>query len=190
VQQPRKRPYRRAAQTREHVLEVAARLFYAEGIRTVGIDRLAAEAEVTTTTLYRLFGSKEGLVAAYARRADAHWFEWLERTVGEGGLTRLFDDLDEEARQEHYRGCPFRLALAEYPSAQSEVYRVAIANKLRTRTRFSELAAAAGVADPSGTAERLMLVLDGICASGPERGPGSPVGPGPSLVRELLSARA
>ncbi len=183
-----KRPYRRAEETRRHVLDVAARLFYADGIRAAGIDRVAQEAQVTTTTLYRLFGSKEGLVAAYLRRNEEEWFDWLERTAGAGGLARVFDELDEQAREAGYRGCPFRMALAEYPSADCEIHRVAIDHKLRTRARVRELVAASGSAEPDVTAEQLMLIMDGICASAPERGPDSPPGAGPALARQLLGA--
>jgi AcrR family transcriptional regulator len=188
VTSPSKRPYRSAADTRQHVLDVAARLFYAQGIRAVGIDRLAGEARVPTATLYRLFGSKEGLVAAYLARADQGWFDWLERTVAASGLARFFDELDEQARHGDYRGCPFRMALAEYPAADSGVHRLAVDNKLRTRARFRELASAAGCADPDVIAEQLMLVMDGICASAAERPPGSSPGAGPALARQLLGA--
>jgi AcrR family transcriptional regulator len=68
-----KRPYRRAEETRRRVLDVADRLFYAAGIRAVGIDRLATEAGITTATLYRLFGSKDGLITAYFRGRGAAW---------------------------------------------------------------------------------------------------------------------
>ena len=40
---------RRAAETREHVLEVAHELFYWNGIRATGVDRVAAEAGVAPT---------------------------------------------------------------------------------------------------------------------------------------------
>jgi AcrR family transcriptional regulator len=182
-----KRPYRRAEETRRHVLDVAARLFYAGGIRAVGIDRLAQEAQVTTATLYRLFGSKEGLVAAYLRRAEQASFDQLERTVATGGLAGFFDALDEQAREAGYRGCPFRMALAEFPS-DCEIHCVAVESKQRTRARFRELAAAAGCADPDVTAEQLMIVMDGICASAAERRPDSPLGAGPALARMLLGA--
>ena len=36
----------------------------------VSDDQVAAAAEVAPTTLYRLFGSKDGLVGAYVERAD------------------------------------------------------------------------------------------------------------------------
>lgn len=153
------------------------------------VDRLAREARVTTTTLYRLFGSKEGLVAAYLRRQDEGWFDWLQRTAGRDGLAHFFDELDDQARETDYRGCPFRMALAEYPSRKSEVYRIAVENKLRTRDRFRELAADAGASDPGTVADRLVLLMDGVCASAAERNPDSQPGAGPKLVRDLLSAR-
>jgi AcrR family transcriptional regulator len=184
-----KRPYRRAAATRAHVLDVAARLFYQDGIRAVGIDRLAAEAQVTTATLYRIFGSKEGLVAAYLLRADEAWTDWLERSTSAGGLARFFDELDEQACAADYRGCPFRLALAEYPSAESEVHRIAIESKRRTRDSFRDLVAGEGSRDPDTAAEQLMLVMDGICASAAERGRSARNGAGTALARSIIGAR-
>ena len=64
-----KSPSRRtSAETRDHILEVAERLFYWDGIRATGVDTVAAEAGVAPTTLYRLFASKDDLVAAYVDR--------------------------------------------------------------------------------------------------------------------------
>jgi AcrR family transcriptional regulator len=188
VAETRRRPYRPAAETRECVLETAARLFYLEGIRAVGVDRLAKEAGVTTTALYRLFGSKEGLIVAYLQRADTRWFQWLEETAGADGLPGVFDGLDQEAADPSYRGCPFRMALAEYPSPVSEIHHVAIDTKLRTMDALRDLAAAAGCKDPDTTAGELMIVMEGIWASAPERPPGSPAGRGPSLARQVLKS--
>jgi AcrR family transcriptional regulator len=185
-----KRPYRRAEHTRRHVVETAKRLFYADGIRAVGIDRVAAEAQVTTATLYRLFGSKEGVVLAYLQRADAEWFDELESATDAEGLARFFDELDDHARQTTYRGCPFRMALAEHPSPDSGIHRFATGTKRRTRDRFRKLAADAGGADPDLTADQLMLLMEGICATAAERNPTSPPGPGPALARQLLHVPA
>jgi AcrR family transcriptional regulator len=182
-----KRRYQRAAVTREHILDVASHLFYSEGIRAVGVDRLADEAEVTTTTLYRLFGSKDGLVAAYMDRRDTEWFEWLERSVSKGGLAGLFKELDRNVRESDFRGCPFRMAMAEYPAAESDVQRIGIENKRRTRRRFRQLAREAGAPDPATAADQLLLLIDGILASGAERTPESPPGAGPKLARELMN---
>lgn len=185
-----KRPYRRAEDTRRHVLEVAGRLFYADGIHTVGIDRIAAEANVTTATLYRLFGSKDGLVAAYLKKADEAWFEKLERAVAKGGLVRLFEQLDAEACQKGNRGCVFRLALTEYPDGGCDVHCIALENKRRTRRRFRELLAESGHPQPELAADKLMLIMDGIEASAADRDPHSGPGPGPALVRDVLGLTA
>jgi AcrR family transcriptional regulator len=185
-----KRPYRRAEETRRHVLDVAGRLFYTEGLHAVGIDRIAAEAQVTTTTLYRLFGSKDGLIAAYLQHADQDWFAKLETAISEGGLVHFFEVLDEEARQTANRGCVFRMAMTEYPDGRCDVHCLALENKTRTRARFREVLEAGGYANPDAKADQLMLILDGIEASAGERGPDSPPGPGPALVREILGVPA
>lgn len=180
-----KRRYRRAEESREHILDVCQPLFYAEGIHAVGVDRIAAAAEVTTTTLYRIFNSKDALVAEYLRRKDSEWFEWLA-AAGARGLPNCFDELDTAVRDADYRGCPFRMALAEYPSPASEVHRVAIENKRRTLAHFADEASKAGCVDPKAVAAQLVLIMDGMCASGVERSPSSPAGSGPSLARRIL----
>jgi AcrR family transcriptional regulator len=184
-----KRPYRRAEETRRHVLDVAACLFYAEGIHAVGIDRVAAEAQVTTATLYRLFGSKDGLVEAYLHQADETWFAKLERAVDREGLVSFFDELDEQARDPGHRGCAFRLAMTEYPAMDCDINCLVVENRRRTRERFRQILTESHDPDPEGTAEKLMLILDGIEASAADRRPDSGPGAGPALVRLLLQQR-
>ena len=59
------------APARNRLLDAADELFYAEGVQTVGIDRIIERAGVAKASLYNLFGSKEELVAAYlASRHD------------------------------------------------------------------------------------------------------------------------
>src|ERR1700755_1327613 len=58
------------SEARARLLGTATRIFYAEGIHSVGIDRIVAEAKVTRATLYRHFSSKEELVLAYLAGAD------------------------------------------------------------------------------------------------------------------------
>src|SRR5687768_13154293 len=88
---------RSSAETREHVLQVAHDLFYWQGIRAVGVDRIAAEAGVAPTTLYRLWASKDDLVAAYVERADREYRVWFDAATGQGRprerILSLFDEL-------------------------------------------------------------------------------------------------
>jgi AcrR family transcriptional regulator len=185
-----KRRYRRAEDTRKLVLDVATGLFYKHGIRAVGIDRVAAEANVTTTTLYRLFGSKDGLIVAYLEAADRRWFDWFEQTLGgdPAALESFFEKLEEQTGAVDYRGCPFRMALAEYPADDSGIHQVATSNKERTRQRFYEMASAAGISNPEMAADQLMVLVDGICASAAERSPTSARGIAATLVRHIVAS--
>jgi AcrR family transcriptional regulator len=54
--------------TRDRILGVAHELFYWKGIRATGVDAVASAAGVAPPTLYRIFGSKDDLVAAYLER--------------------------------------------------------------------------------------------------------------------------
>jgi AcrR family transcriptional regulator len=185
-----KRPYRRAAETREHVLDVAEALFYAHGIHAVGVDRIAEAAEVTTTTLYRLFGSKDGLVLAYLQRMDERWFTWFDEAVSKGGLPQFFDEMEEKCRNPEVRGCAFRMALTEYPSGECDVNCLVLDNKQRVRDRIRDVLVSEGYTDAELLADQLMLIGDGIEASAAGRGPDSPPGPGPALVRKILGVSA
>src|SRR3569832_734274 len=63
-------PAPRAA-ARDRLLAAANELFYAEGIHTVGIDRIIERAGVAKASLYNTFGSKDELIVAYLRSRQA-----------------------------------------------------------------------------------------------------------------------
>ena len=58
----------RPSPARLRILETVDRLFYDEGIRSVGVHRVVEESQVTRVTLYRHFPTKDDLVVAYLRR--------------------------------------------------------------------------------------------------------------------------
>ncbi len=55
------------------LVATASRLFYDHGIRAVGVERIAEDAETTKKTLYDRFGSKDALVVLYLRGRAARW---------------------------------------------------------------------------------------------------------------------
>jgi AcrR family transcriptional regulator len=163
---------RSAAQTREHVLGVAHELFYWHGIRATGVDRVAAEAGVAPTTLYRLFASKDDLIAAYIERASGLYREWFDAAAAAGGpdpraaILAVFDALGEQVQPQHCRGCPFLMALAEFPDPAHPAHRAAVAVKAWVRERLGQLTAAlAGDGRPGLLADQLSLVMEGTYAS-------------------------
>src|ERR1043165_5002736 len=71
VSASRKTPAKRS-EARERLLATASELFYAEGINSVGVDRIVAASNVTLATFYRHFPSKQDLGVGYLRQIHDH----------------------------------------------------------------------------------------------------------------------
>ncbi|MFI5894449.1 TetR/AcrR family transcriptional regulator [Actinoplanes sp. NPDC051513] len=154
------------ATARERLLAAADELFYAEGVHTVGIDRIIERAGVAKASLYSAFGSKEELVRAYLEGRHE-----LRRKRLMAGLERfdnprdrllgVFDVLAEVTGTPGFRGCAFYNASAESVAEGGAVEQVSNANRAWTRGLFTELARDAGVVDAPGLAGQLMIIYDG-----------------------------
>src|SRR5262245_44675032 len=157
---------RSAAETRAHLLDVAADLFYRKGIRATGVDGVAAQAGVAPTTLFRLFRSKDELVGAYVERADQEFRDVVAAASAAAGpdareqLLAIFDAVFTLVESERFRGCAMMMTLAEFPDQDLPAHRNAVAGKARIRQHLGELTARLGVDDPAGVAEQLVLVLE------------------------------
>jgi AcrR family transcriptional regulator len=156
------------ASPRDRLLDAAGRLFYAEGIHAVGVDRLVREAGVTRATFYRHFPSKEDLVEAYLRATDAALREAVEAAAASGrpeeALSTVFELVGSVTSRPQFRGCHFINAAAEYPDPKDPV-RVAIDDHRRWFARSLErLAEQVGHPDPEYAASLLVLLHDGTLA--------------------------
>ncbi len=181
-------------------MTVAAELFYWEGIRATGVDTVAARAEVAPTTLYRLFTSKDDLVAAYVERCSAGYRERLtavsETSCGapRDRILAVFDVFAEDALSGSCRGCPFLMVLAEFPDPASAAHIQAVAHKtwLRTLLRglVRDLARQTPVRAPARLADQLALIADGIYGSAQSLGGSGPARQGRVCAEVLLDAAA
>ena len=150
---------------RERLLEAASELFYAEGVQSVGINRVIEHAGVAKDSLYRTFGSKEALVCAYL---DCRHRETLARLRSAAaaasspveGLLTVFDVQARLFRSPNFRGCAFAAAAAEAPPG-GEIDAAADAYRQDIHALFSELAEAAGASDPALLASQLQMIYDG-----------------------------
>ncbi|MCR8694368.1 TetR/AcrR family transcriptional regulator [Rhodococcus pyridinivorans] len=62
---------------RDKLVDIAAELFYANGVRAVGVDEVVRRAGVAKASLYRWFPSKDDLVLAVLQRRDGDfWAKW------------------------------------------------------------------------------------------------------------------
>ncbi|MGY0390641.1 TetR/AcrR family transcriptional regulator [Nocardioides sp. WG-D5] len=154
---------------RERLLDAADRLFYAEGVHTVGIDRIIDEAGVAKGSLFYNFSGKDDLVSAYLagreerrRLRIARHFEGLTDPIEK--LLAIFDALQEAVTSPSYNGCAFANATAE--AAPDSIEAVALRN---VRGWLSELilglTTEAGFVDPSAVADRLQLLYDGAVSN-------------------------
>ncbi|WP_328581990.1 TetR/AcrR family transcriptional regulator [Streptomyces sp. NBC_00370] len=198
---------RKVSEARERLLGTAARLFYAEGIHTVGVDRLVAEAKVTNATFYRHFRSKEELAVAYIESVD----QAIRTQIGaltaadvptDDILRGIGASLVEQIRSPGYRGCAFLNAAAEFPDPAHPVHRAVVSHRawfLRTITGlFAEIttdqadhagrhfvmlrdgAMSAGyLGDPVLAGETLQRGIEGLLRIHTARGPGGSAAPTP-----------
>ncbi len=152
---------------RERLIEAATRLFCRYGVNSVGVDAIIEAAGTAKTTLYKLFGSKDGLVEAVLQREGEGWRSWfLAEIDGPGGnarerLGRIGPALKTWFAREDYFGCPFINAVAESDKADDRMRTLALAHKRVVLKRLSELCAEAGLRDPDETAHTIGLVIDG-----------------------------
>jgi AcrR family transcriptional regulator len=154
------------ATARERLLSAASELFYEEGVRTVGIDRVIEHAGVAKATLYNAFGSKDELVRAYLSHRHALWRERMKRELESGYATPrerllgVFDVLGESLAEPGFRGCAFINASAEaHPG--SAIEQASDEARAWRHSMLVELATAAGADDPETLARQLSLLYDG-----------------------------
>ena len=164
-------PTLRPSAARERILDTAFALFYARGIRAVGVDLIIAESGVAKATFYRHFPAKDDLVVAYLDKVDGIWSGQLHDAAQAAGddpadqLVGLFDALGSACRREGYRGCAFINAAAESQPG-TPVHDRTVAHKSAVLEWVRDLAQRAGARDPARLARSITLLLDGGLASG------------------------
>jgi TetR/AcrR family transcriptional regulator, transcriptional repressor for nem operon len=119
-------------ETRQRIVDVAARQFRERGVAATGLAGIMAEAGLTNGAFYVHFGSKEDLIRtmlddALARREQV----WRKLDDEEGGLPALIGDyLSARHRDDPGRGCPTAAMVAEVarePAATRSGFTVHIA---------------------------------------------------------------
>ena len=152
----------------ERILAAADKLFYAQGIRAVGVDTIAAEAGVSKRTLYNHYPSKDALIAAYLTARFRHLppsdAPATEQILG------AFDRLERIIASSGFRGCPFVNAVAELGDPRHAASRIAIEFKEQRRQWFLALLKRLDVKDPEALATQLQILAEGALATALVRG--------------------
>lgn len=179
---------------RERLLDTAADLFYREGVRAVGVDRVVERTGVAKTSLYRHFPSKDDLVAAVLERDDQnYWLHWdrVTQRLGQdptAELTAHVQWIAQYIARPEFRGCAFLNAATEFPAADHPARQVALRHKAELRRRLGVLTQRLGANAPDQLADQLVLLIDGAYVNGQLRGKRGPVQALPAAAAALIAA--
>jgi hypothetical protein len=82
------------------------------------------------------------------------------------------------------RGCPFQMALTEFPDPEVAAHRNAAANKVWVRTRLGEVTV--GLPGGEALADQLALLMEGVYASAQALGADVPARNARALAEAML----
>jgi AcrR family transcriptional regulator len=183
-----------SSSVRERLLDTAADLFYREGVRAVGVDRVVERTGVAKTSLYRHFPSKDELIAAVLERDDRnYWTHWdrIAQRAAQDPKAELKSHVQWIAQyigRPEFRGCAFLNAATEFPDADHPARRIALRHKAELRRRLGALTQRLGINKPDELADQLVLLIDGAYVNGQLRGKRGPVPALPAAAAALIAA--
>ncbi|MDQ1912262.1 TetR/AcrR family transcriptional regulator [Paenibacillus sp. GD4] len=152
---------------KERILQVASNLFYDEGIRAVGIDRIIEESGVAKASFYRNFATKDALVVAFLEQRHARSMERIEtarsRYPGEPykQLLEVLRLLSERMIEPDFRGCPFMNTTIEFPEQEHPGHHKAKECRIVAWHAIKDMAEEAGASDPEALAKQLEIAYSG-----------------------------
>jgi AcrR family transcriptional regulator len=157
------------SEARKRLLDTATRLFYADGLHAVGVDRVIAEAQVTRATLYRHFPSKDELIVAYLAQVDETIrtrTDAVRSSDTDDAIRSVARSITDDIRSAGFRGCAFLKAAAEYPEADHPVHQAVIKHRQWFLETMIELFSSTEKADPEPAARHFVMLRDGAMTAG------------------------
>ena len=152
---------------RQRLIETAERLFYSEGIHTVGIDRIIAEAGVAKMTLYNHFASKDALILEVLKyreeQVNTMFARSIDRHVRKGAcrLEAFFSALKDWFKSADFRGCSFINASVELADRSHPAAKFSAGHKERIHQMLTEFVVEAAGDDAAAVAPAVSLLVEG-----------------------------
>jgi AcrR family transcriptional regulator len=145
---------------RERILAVADRLFYAEGVRATGTEKIMSIAEVAKATFYRHFESKDALVLAYLENRDQALWDYLSQPAPPKDLREALTRFEQMANWPEIIGCPFLRIASEFPDTAHPFHRLAIEHQNKIVDYLTALLEPFAI-DKRAAAVAILGVIDG-----------------------------
>ncbi len=164
-------PAAQRAPAKGRILDTVNVLFYEDGIRNVGVDRIIAASSVTKATFYKHYRAKDNLIVEYISARHDSVLAKLESIIKnapspEAALRTFIADIIDEIDRPGFRGCPFINAAAEFPDATHPVRRIVITHREWYVDTLADLLRHMGHPVPGDAADELMLARDGALSGG------------------------
>ena len=145
---------------RTRILEIADRLFYKEGVRATGTEKIMSVSSVAKATFYRHFESKDALVLAYLDHRDQSFWDFLFNPDHPKDVHEALVRIDRLVNRPEVTGCPFLLVASEYPDPAHPVHRRVIEHKDKLLAYLIDLLKPFAI-NRKAAAARLLIVIDG-----------------------------
>ncbi|CAO1660354.1 MULTISPECIES: TetR/AcrR family transcriptional regulator [Salinicola] len=171
---------------RTRLISTAEQLFDRYGFTATGMDRLTQAAGISSRTLYKHVGSKNGLMAAVLNERDRRF----HRLVGADNIDALFDALEIWFAREGARGCLFLRAWGETGGSVPEIAEAMARHKQRLRQRIDEIVVAEIGRRDDELAEAILLLFEGATHAATYRGGAAVDGARRAAHRLVETARA
>ena len=156
---------------RQQIVNAATRLFGLYGYHSVGIDWVIAEAHVTKTTMYRHFPLKTDLIVEVLQQRAQARARSLEAALSQARsplecMKKVFDWHHDWFNGEHFAGCMFAHAAAEFPSKGYPIHNAAVEQKAALTRRIEHILFELMDADEAqALAPVIVMLLDGATLS-------------------------
>jgi AcrR family transcriptional regulator len=179
--------------TRERILKVAGDLFSRNGVRAVGVQQVIDESGLGKSLLYREFPSKDDLVVAWLHQMRSVWWEATGKVIarypGDPGrqLLGIVEMVRDEVSAREYFGCVYHTTSSEFRDPQHPGHQESVQHAREIRGQLRDLARAAGAGNPEELGDAILLIVDGIYASGAVLGPSGPARLGVNLAQQLIT---
>ncbi len=151
---------------RTEMIAGAVRIFDAEGFRGIGIDRLIAPSGVSTRTLDKHSGSRDGRVSAVLEARHRAFMNLLEADDGSAEpVGALFDALGAWIQTHPAHGCLLLRARSEYASACEAIVSLVHQQKEESRAEIARRVHVALGQDDAQLATQVWLLFEGATAA-------------------------
>ncbi|MCG6538745.1 TetR/AcrR family transcriptional regulator [Pseudomonas sp. KSR10] len=151
---------------REEMIAGAARMFDSEGFRGIGIDRALAPSGASTRTLYKHFGSRDGLVIAVLEARHHAFMTQLEaQSADVNPVESLFDTLRQWIEEHGARGCMLLRARSEYAEASGAIVSLVLQQKGEFRNEVEKRVQSALGYESPALSTQVWLLFEGATAA-------------------------